>query len=644
MTLTIGLLLFLLFAASDSIRAQQSDSPGNPLTINTDLVVTWAQVLDRKDGKVVNGLEIDDFTSREDGKPQQISRVKESEPLSVVIIGSSLACAINPPEWELPRILESLRQLGDDTEIALMSYLADVVLVQPLTKDHNVIADVINKGSRLLGPWVAQKVCKQTGNPDIDSPRPGEAIYQAARYLEKEASPGRRKIIIVLTDPPLINKTHFHTAAEVSEALEKTHTSVYVLFREYYGNSGSTPEAYQFNRKDKRRRSGGLIEDFVEQTGGTILVAKNPEQEDEMFLKLTGLIGQELSPSTETKAGKLNKPILAQQLDHPKNSLTIPTDLVVTWANILNKKDGSLVKGLSADDLLIREDGKPQQISIIKEDQPLSVVILVKGGWSGSWPPQWSFRRSLEALGQLGDDTEVALMAWEGDVVMMQSLTRFRPVIASQLADRNFFLNALSRKQPQYFENGVRYFPRPGEAVYQAAKYLEQSASPERRKIIIVLTYQDVWHWIHLHSAQEVKELLERTGTTVYALYQDNRAGGTSPAELPNQAYLVDWQEKNQRAGGTVEEFVEQTGGTILKGMPEEGDELLIKLMDLIRSAYTIGYYPENSVFDGRFRRIKLELSTRGKAKVGNVTIKTRNGYRALRPSAPAASEARPER
>ena len=58
--LTTGLLLFLLFAASESVRAQQSDSPRNPLTINTDLVVTWAQVLDRKDGKPVKGLEIDD--------------------------------------------------------------------------------------------------------------------------------------------------------------------------------------------------------------------------------------------------------------------------------------------------------------------------------------------------------------------------------------------------------------------------------------------------------------------------------------------------------------------------------------------------------------------------------------------------------
>src|SRR5262245_18778038 len=134
----------------------------------------------------------------------------------------------------------------------------------------------------------------------------------------------------------------------------------------------------------------------------------------------------------------------AQQLDRPdrqRNSVTINTDLVVTWAHIFNKKDGSVVKELEVDDLLLKEDGKSQQISLLKEDQPLSVVFLVQGGYCGKWPPQWGFRRNLEALAQLGDDLEVALMAWEGDVLMTQPLTRDRELIADQLKDRTFFLN-----------------------------------------------------------------------------------------------------------------------------------------------------------------------------------------------------------
>ena len=43
-------------------------------------------------------------------------------------------------------------------------------------------------------------------------------------------------------------------------------------------------------------------------------------------------------------------------------------------------------------------------------------------------------------------------------------------------------------------------------------------------------------------------------------------------------------KDKKLRSGGTIEEFVEHTGGTILTGKLEESDELLIELAGLIRS------------------------------------------------------------
>ena len=129
-----------------------------------------------------------------------------------------------------------------------------------------------------------------------------------------------------------------------------------------------------------------------------------------------------------------------------------------------------------------------------------------------------------------------------------------------------------------------------------------------------------------------MKEFLDRTGTTVYGLFQAN-FGEVSEFQSQNR------KDKKRLSGGTIEEFVEQTGGSILFGRPEKSDEMLIKLTGLIRSSYTIGYYPENTDFDGRFRRISLELSPSGKIKAGDVNIKTRNGYRALRPSDPATSE-----
>lgn len=128
-----------------------------------------------------------------------------------------------------------------------------------------------------------------------------------------------------------------------------------------------------------------------------------------------------------------------------------------------------------------------------------------------------------------------------------------------------------------------------------------------------------------------MNDLLEKTGTTVYVLYQTSG---------PSHDALLQFRPKIRRrySGGGLEQFVDLTGGSLLVGKREEADEMLIKLAGLIRASYTIGYYPENPDFDGRFRRINLELSRRGKTKAATVNIKTRNGYRALRPSSPAVS------
>ena len=347
---------------------------------------------------------------------------------------------------------------------------------------------------------------------------------------------------------------------------------------------------------------------------------------------------------------------LQAQPDRPRHAVTINTDLVVTWAQITSRNDGTFVKGLVIDDFVLHEDGKQQQISLIYDGQPLSVVILIDGlvpcDDKQPLPPEWSFRRSREALRQFGDDAEIALMVWYTQVALAQPLTRDLNDIAYYLEDRNRLINASRQAgRPGNFTDNPAELPRPGEAVYQAARYLEKAASPGRRKIIVNISTPALVNKTHLHAAAEVSALLERIGATIYGLYQSFDQYRPEYGYSSGSILGIRRQDKKRRAGGTIEEFAEQTGGSILMAKVkfsnpgrQDGDETLIKLAGLIRSSYTIGYYPENSNFDGRFRRTSLELSPSGKAKAGKVNIKTRNGYRALRPSAPAASEAQPER
>jgi hypothetical protein len=309
MTFTIGLLLSLLFAASDSVRAQQSDSQRNPLTINTDHVVTWAQVLDRKDGKVVKGLGIDDFVLREDGKPEQISLLKEGQPNSVVILAQELtACSGDDYklslEYSFRRNREALSQVGEDAEIALMVWDHVVALAQPMTRDHSLIADRLEDRYKLRNILRSRSI-NSTGDR-AEWARPGEAIYQAARYLEKTAAPGRRKIIIVIGHSDWLDDFHWHTDAEVKEMLEKTGTTVYGLYQEDV--PGDFAKLQRLNQKNKKRRSGGTIEEFVEQTGGAILIG-TPEEGDELLIKLAGLIRSGQASPGISAVGRKSSPL-----------------------------------------------------------------------------------------------------------------------------------------------------------------------------------------------------------------------------------------------------------------------------------------------------------------------------------------------
>jgi VWFA-related protein len=339
------------------------------------------------------------------------------------------------------------------------------------------------------------------------------------------------------------------------------------------------------------------------------------------------------------------EPIYAQQSDRQKTSVTINTDLVVTWAQVMDRKDGKFVRGLEIGDFALREEGKPQQITLAKEGQPVSVVILVEGEHC-LWPPEHEFRRSRETLSQLGDDAEIALMAWDSDTVLAQPFTKDHNAVASQLGNKVGFFYTLNPPQPgrQHPVRPERTHLRPGEAIYEAARYLEKNASPGRRKIIIMIAWFDppIMAETHRRSAADVNDLLEKTGATVYGLHlkESRRRIFFDPVD----DFPFTPKKIRRRSGGALESFVEETGGSMLVGPKQNADELLIELTRLIQSSYTIGYYPENSDFDGRFRRISMELSPSGKAKAGKVNLKTRKGYRALRPSAPIVSEAPPMR
>jgi VWFA-related protein len=324
--------------------------------------------------------------------------------------------------------------------------------------------------------------------------------------------------------------------------------------------------------------------------------------------------------------------IFAQQKE--QSNLLINTDLVTTWAEVSLRPDRIPVKGLNIEDFYLQEDGQKHNIALLKEDPPLSVIILVDGMTCVTEP--W-YRNQSQLFHQLGQETEISLMAWDSDAALVFPFTKNKDWAAMNFSSRyNFFLalNPGLYGNDPLFGNRILVRPerthhRPGEAIYQATKYLERSASPDRRKVIIVISPANIEIASkHLRTVTEVEALLEKTGTTVYGLVHGEESSNVSGLlkTLTNPK-----RELKGTFSGRLNDFVDFTGGTTIVGKWEKCDAMFIKLAKMIRSSYTIGYYPDNSNFDGRFRRIKVELSPSGKAKAGKADIRTRDGYHAIR-------------
>jgi VWFA-related protein len=313
----------------------------------------------------------------------------------------------------------------------------------------------------------------------------------------------------------------------------------------------------------------------------------------------------------------------AQQLDNSKNTISINTDLVVTWAQIINLNDGSPIRGLRKVDLNLRDQSKPQQIDIVKEGQPLSVVILMPTS-TCEWVPGYEFHRSLEAFRQLGKDTEISFITWGLHLKLISPFTSDHQKI-SELLDNRVTFNG-----PQNFRmvTDTDLAAQPGTAIFEAAKYLNSNSSPERRKIILIVGGGEL-HRLNPQSksTSEVLAFLDKTNTTVFALFEHKLSYKTS--------LIVKFDNKIAGRKSTddhsLEKFISSTGGSYLFASQRGDDQSLIKLTRMMRSFYTIGYYPDYTNSDDEFRRIKLELSKSGKAKFGKVDIRTREGYHAVR-------------
>lgn len=253
------LLLSLVIALAPVPSRAVAQQGGGAIRVDVNLVLVEATVKDRS-GKIIDGLKQSDFEVLEDGAPQTVSHFSRDQlPLAVALVvdlSGSIKPFLKPLRYAT---LTALKTLKPEDQVALFTFTQNVDQRVQLTNDKREVSDQL-------------EFFEAGGGTNIN-----RAIYDAARYLEKEAPAARR--VIVLVSDNVATTPDAEDAKQVTEAALEADAPVYSL-----KVPGDNPVAARVLTVGR-----GLVNvsKLAPETGGEIFEV---EKEGSLFLAFQALI------------------------------------------------------------------------------------------------------------------------------------------------------------------------------------------------------------------------------------------------------------------------------------------------------------------------------------------------------------------
>ncbi len=276
----------------------------------------------------------------------------------------------------------------------------------------------------------------------------------------------------------------------------------------------------------------------------------------------------------------------AQQNDD-EEVVRVNADLVVLNVTVTDGS-GQYVHKLSHRDFRVLEDGVEQRVSLFSvEETPFAAAILLDT--SGSMETRLTLARAaaVRFLDGLREEDVAAVYHFDSKV---EQLSDFAP-------GRDL--------PPVAYDLGSKGMTALNDAVLLASKDLARR--PEKRKAIIILS--DGADTKSSATPEKALNAALAANATIYTVDMSD--------PLLNQAARMS-------AAGTLKNYANRSGGRFVsKPGGRALDEAFREILQELSNQYTVGYRPNNTARDGRWRAIQLKLSR------PELTARTRNGYRA---------------
>ena len=274
-------------------------------------------------------------------------------------------------------------------------------------------------------------------------------------------------------------------------------------------------------------------------------------------------------------------------------TLTRDVDEVILSATVVDDH-GRLVTDLKPDDFHVFEDGKPQTVTSIQEqDIPVSIGLLVDNSGSMRTKRQAVNEAALDMVRASNPGDETFVVNFADEAYIDQDFT----------GDINKLRDGLSHIDSK---GGTALY----DAVIASADYMAKNAKKAKDVLLIITDGEDNASGTNLEET--VRRVQDLQGPVVYSiglLFDDMGGGG----------------RETHRARRALQLLSDETGG--LAFFPKnlgQVDEIAAEVARDIRSQYTIAYHSSKPASLGGYRTVHVDAKAKGYPKL---MVRTKPGY-----------------
>lgn len=325
-----------------------------------------------------------------------------------------------------------------------------------------------------------------------------------------------------------------------------------------------------------------------------------------LFITLYPIYPQEKPEDRERR--RQTKPQLESKIpqEDPNRSkgytIGVNVDLVLMYTSVFDK-NGRFVGDLKKENFRLYEDGIEQKVtSFSQEDVPISMGILLDLSGSMRGKIEQVNKAALAFIGASNPQDQVFLIGFNDEVELLQEFT----------SDIDEITDAL--------ENTI---VTGGTALYDAIYLGVQKAhnGVKAKKALVVIT--DGEDRDSYYKLDELVAKVQESDVQVFCVGFLNT--------IPDKGLFGRWSKSlPEKARDGLQRIAEETGGKpFFPDKITDIHNIVSEIASELRNQYSIGYFSSNSVRDGTFRRVKIELSG---IDASNRRVRYRRGYYAPKP------------